>query len=139
MKTNRMLIGIACVLTVSFLIIGCGGKYSDAEKLNMEFVELMEEYIADLDKADNAKDVAKAMNNYADGMEDLWPKMQKVAEKYPELKDKSNPPEELKESQQKANEVSQKMAGSMMKTMQYMRDPEVRKAQQRLGKIMINK
>ena len=124
------------LLTMSFLIIACGGKYSDAKKMNEEFIALVEDYIADLDKADNAKGAAKAINRFADGMEDLWPRMQKLSEKYPELKDKSNPPEELKESQKRAEEMSQKMAGGMMKLMAYMKDPEVQKAQKRLGAIM---
>jgi len=118
------------------LIIGCGDKYSDVKKMNEEFVDLVEDYIVDLDKADSSKDAAKAINRFADGMEDLWPRMQKLSEKYPELKDKSNPPEELKESQKKAEEVSQQMGKGMMKMMKYMGDPEVQKAQKRLSTIM---
>ena len=121
---------------MSFLIIGCGGKYSDAKKLNEELLDIMEDFIADLEKADNAKAAAKAINRYADGMEDLLPRMQKISEKYPELKDKSNPPEELKESQKRADGMSKEMAGGMMKLMVYMNDPDVQKAQMRLGSIM---
>jgi len=127
------------LLTISLVTVGCGGKYSDAKKMNEKYIDLVENYVSDLEGADSAKDVAKAMNRFADGMEDLWPKMQKLAEKYPELKDDSNPPEELKESQKRAEEVSMKMGGSMMKIMPYMRDEEVRNAQKRLGKVMMNK
>ena len=122
-------------LTMSFLIIGCGEKYSDAKKLNEELLDSMEEYIADLEKVDNAKAAAKAINRFADRMEDLWPRMQMLSEKYPELKDQSNPPEELKECQKRADELGKKMAGGMMKLMAYMNDPEVQKAQERLGAI----
>ncbi len=128
------------LFTMSFLIIGCGGKYSDVNKMNEEYIALMENYIADLDKADNAKDAAKAMNRFADGMENLWPRMQKLSEKYPELKDnKSTPPEELKETQERAEAVGQKMVGSMMKTMPYVMEPEVQKAQQRIAMAMMKK
>jgi hypothetical protein len=128
------------LFTISFLIIGCGGKYSDVNKLNEEYIALMENYIADLDKADNANDAAKAMNRFADGMENLWPRMQKLSEKYPELKDnRSNPPEELKETQERAEQVGRKMVGSMMKTMPYVMDPEVQKAQQRIAMAMMKK
>ena len=123
-------------LTMPLIMSGCGEKYSDAKKINEEFVSIMEDYVSDLEKADDAKTVAKAINRFADGMEDLLPQMQKLSEKYPELKDKSNPPEELKESQQKAEEMSKKMAGSMMKMMTYMMDPEVQEAQKRLGSVM---
>lgn len=46
-------------------------------------------------------------------------------------------PEELKESQDRAEEVSAKMANSFMKLMKYMDDPEVMAAQERMGKIMM--
>ena len=126
-----------CLLIVLFLMNGCGGgKYSDAIKLNMEYIGLMETYIADLDKADNAKGVAKAMNRYADGLEKIWPQMKKISEKYPELKDKDNPPEELQASQKEAESVGQKMVGTYRKIMPYMGDPEVKKAQERISAIM---
>lgn len=127
------------LLTMSFLLIGCSDKYSDMEKVSEEYIALMEGYIADLDKIGNAKDAVKAMNKFTDGMEDLLPRMQKLSEKYPELKDTSNPPEELKETQERAGEIGLKMAGSMMKLMPYMMDPEVQKAQNRLSTIMAKK
>lgn len=135
---KRILIVLfSTLLAVSFLIVGCGDKYSDAKKATEEYIALVEDYVEDLDAADNAKDVAKAMNRFADGLEDLWPRMRKISEKYPELKDKSNPPEELKESQKRAEQMGMKLAGSMMKLMPYMMDSEVQKAQKRLGTIMM--
>ena len=125
-----------CLLAVTFLLNSCGGKYADAKKMNEEYIELIQTYTVELDKADNAKAVAKAMDHFADGLEDIWPKMKKLAEKYPELKDKDNPPEELKASQEKSREVGKKMAGSFMKLVPYMNDPEVQKAQKRLSGIM---
>ncbi len=136
MKKMLMVLFLS-LLTMSFLTIGCGGKYSEAEKLNREYIALVEDYIADIDKADNAKDVAKAMNQFADGMEELMPKMRELSEKYPELKDRSNPPEELIETQEKAGEMGQKMAGSMMKLMPYIMAPEVLSAQKRLAAAMM--
>jgi predicted nuclease with TOPRIM domain len=135
---KMMLVLFLTLLTMSFLIIGCGGKYSEAEKMNKEYIALLEDYVADIDKADNAKNVAKAMNRFADGMEELMPKIRKLSEKYPELKDRSNPPEELKETQKKAEEIGQKMAGSMIKLMPYMMAPEVLNAQKRLAAAMMN-
>ena len=127
---------LLCVLAVSFLFAGCGGKYSDAKKVNEEYVTLIQRYVDDLDKVANAKDAAKAIDRFVDGMKTLWPKMKALAEKYPELKDRNNPPEELKEIQAKAQEMGKKMGGAMMKLMPYMKDPEVQKAQKRLQEIM---
>ena len=126
-----------CGMTILALIAGCAGKYDDAKKVNKEYMALVQGYIDDLDKTENAKDAAKAINSFADGMEKLWPKMKALAEKYPELKDPNNIPEELKEMQAEAAEVGKKMGGSMMKVMPYMQDPEVQKAQKRLQEIMM--
>ena len=128
-----------CLLAMSLMMIGCGGKYSDVKKVTEKYIDLSEDYVADIDKADDAKAIAKAMNRFADGMEELWPEMKKISEKYPELKDKNNQPEELKEVRKRAEEVSQRMAKGMMKVFPYIKDPEVQKAQQRLGAIMSQK
>ena len=125
-----------CGITVLTLIAGCAGKYDDIKKVNREYMALVQGYIDDLDKTESAQDAAKAINRFADGMEKLWPKMKALAEKYPELKDSNNVPEELKEVREDAAEVGKKMGDSMMKLMPYMQDPEVQKAQKRLQELM---
>ena len=124
---------------ISFLLVGCGGKYSDVKKVNEKYIALMEDYITDIDKADNADDAAKAVNKFADGLEALLPEMQGFSEKYPELKDKSNPPEALKEIDRRVKDTSKKMVDAMMKLMPYMMHPKVLNAEKRLGSIMTKK
>ena len=129
---------VVCLLACLCLLSGCGGgKYDDVKKTNAEFVTATQAYIAGLDKASNGKEAAKVINSYADAMERLAPKMKKLAEKYPELKDPNNPPEELKEVMKKSEEVGTKMGSSMMKLMAYMDDPDVKKAQERMGAAMM--
>ena len=130
---KRILVPFFCFLFLSSLLSGCGGKYSDAVEANEAFIEMMEAYVESLEKADGAEDVAKAMNRYADAMEDLLPRMKHIAEKYPELNDQNNPPEELKESQKKSEEVGRKMIITMVKAKPYLSDPEVQKALKRFG------
>ncbi len=138
MKMNKgLFLALLCAQAVSFLIAGCGGKYADAKKVNQEYMGLVQGYVDDLDKTESAKDAAKAINRFADGMEDLWPTMKALYEKYPELKDRNNVPEELKEMQAEAAEVGKKMGSSMMKLMPYMNDPDVQKAQKRLQELMM--
>jgi len=128
---------IAVSLLAVVLLIGCGGKYADVKKANEDYVDIVENYVAALDEAEDSKDVVKAMDAFSEDLEKLWPKMQELSEKYPELENEENLPEELKESQERAEEIGKKMATSMMKLMQYMNDPEVREAQQRMGQIMM--
>jgi hypothetical protein len=138
MKMKKgLVLPFLCALAVFLLIAGCAGKYDDAKKANKEYMALVQGYIDDLDKTESAQDAAKAINRFADGMEALWPKMKALSEKYPELKDPNNIPEELKEMQAEAAEVGRKIGGSMMKLMPHMQDPEVQKAQKRLQGIMM--
>ncbi|MBN1426116.1 hypothetical protein JXA88_16320 [Candidatus Fermentibacteria bacterium] len=127
---------VLCLVIPALWLSGCSGKYADAKKVNAEFVEITETYVDDLEDAEDAKDVAKAVNSYADRMEKLWPRVRELSEKYPELKDKENVPDELKESQQRAEEMGKKMGSVFRKMMPYMNDPDVQKAQQRLSRIM---
>lgn len=133
---KRLMTVAVCVLAL-VLVTGCGGKYSDVEKINEEYVGIVEGYIADLDKADDADEVVKAMNSFTDDLEVLWPKMRELADKYPELENEEDLPEELKESQDRAEEVGAKMATSFMKIMKYMDNPDVMAAQERMGKVMM--
>ncbi len=48
---------LMCLLAGAVLMSGCAGKYSDVKKLNAEFVDIMKSYVADLEKADNAKEI----------------------------------------------------------------------------------
>ena len=134
MARKLMLFLIVVCLTTFFS--NCGGKYDDAVSLNAQFVEVMEDYLEDLDKADSPKTVAAAMNDFADKMEDLGPKIKEMGKKYPELNDPQNLPDELRASQKKAEELGNRMAGSMMKMMQFMTSPEVQAAQMRMSQAM---
>ncbi len=136
---KRIVVPMVCVLLAAFVMSGCGGKYADVKKVSGKFAKATEAYVAELDKADDAKAVAKAINSYADALEKFWPQMQKLSEKYPKLKDHTNPPKGLEASQKEAEAAGKKMAGTFMKIMPYMGDPEVRKAQERLGAVMSKK
>ncbi len=69
-------------------------------------------------------------------MQELRVEMTKMEEKYPELTDISDPPEELKEEAAKMEELMSKMMSTMMKAAQYADDPEVQKAQAEFQEVM---
>lgn len=118
------------------LLIACGGKYSDAEKVYTEFTNAMEVYLQDLEKADDADTVASAIEDFADEMEELTPRMKEINAKYPELKDPNNVPEKLKPIKERSDKMALQMAGTFMKAMKYMEDEKVKTAFNRLGKVM---
>lgn len=135
MRHKKIIVTFAAVVILS-LISACGEKYDDAVAVNDKFVSAIEAYISDMEKADDADAVADALNDFAAQVEKIAPEMKKIAEKYPELKDPEQVPEELKESQAQAEAVSMEMAGQMMKAMTHMRDEGVMAAQKRLQEAM---
>lgn len=132
---NRMAVAWV-VLALVFLSVGCGGKYSDIIKLNKEFAKLMEAYVTAMEKVAGPKDAAAAINDFADGMEPLVPRMKAVHKKYPEFKGSETLPKEVEQSQQETEAIGRRYAESFMKMMPYMADPEVQVAQMRLSKVM---
>lgn len=136
MKTG-VIAPMLCALMCMVLLGGCGGaKYDDINENTEEFVTAVDAYAADLDKAESASDAAKAINNFAVELERLGPRMKKLQEKYPELRDSSNVPEELEPVQKASEAAAQKLVDAMMKAAAYMSDPDVQKAQQRVQAAM---
>jgi hypothetical protein len=133
-KVFRAVMSIA---VLSLLACGGGGSYSDAIEVNQDFVDAMEHYLDGIEKADSGSSMAGVINDYADRIDKLAPRMKEIAAKYPEWKDHSKIPEALKPLSEKAESLSNRMAGSFMKAMKYMQDPDVQAAQKRLADSMM--
>ena len=115
---------------------GGGGKYADVKSLLTKFNKTTETWMAAMEKADTAKEVASALSDYAKEMKDLQAEMNKMEEKYPELSDMSDPPEELKEEAAKLESLWSNIMSAMMKAAQFADDPEVQKAQAEFEEVM---
>ena len=116
---------------------GCGqDKYSDMMEVNDQYISVTQTYIDQLNKARTGKDIATAMNKFADEFKKLAPEMKKLSEKYPELMNEEDLPQKLKESQAKATQIGMDLAASFMKIMPHMSDPQVVEAQKRMGEVM---
>jgi hypothetical protein len=125
-------------LAVLIALVGCsGGKdYSEVVEINTKYVDAMESYINDVENAENAGDVANAVEAYAQKMEDLAPQLKAIAMKHPEWNDTGKVPEELKPIQEKAQQMASQLPKTFMKTMQYITDAQVREAHKRLQESM---
>ncbi|MCF8035501.1 MAG: hypothetical protein K9K62_01385 [Desulfobacteraceae bacterium] len=135
MKKNLMYL-LCCVLLV--FTFGCGGKYDDAVDVQEDFISLAGDYVAAMDSADSADKVAAAMNDYAAGLEEMAPRVREINEKYPELKNPDQQPEQFRQTTKEHEAVMQKVGSSFMKAMPYMGDPKVQQAQQRITLAMQN-
>jgi hypothetical protein len=133
---KKTILSAMVILGLVALVIGCGNKYSDVVETNKDFIALMSDYVDDVANVASAGDAAKAINKLADGMEKLVPKMKELSEKYPELKDHENIPEEIKAMEKDMEDVGRRFGESFMKLMPYMADKDVQSAQARLSTTM---
>jgi len=132
----KLFLSMALVALLTILGCGGGGDYSDAVKTNTKFVNAMEAYMNDIDKADSPSAVVDAIDAYAQEIEKLAPELKAIAASHPDWKDMSKVPEELKPIQEKAQKIAAQIPATFMKTMQYMRDTQVQEAHQRLQEAM---
>jgi hypothetical protein len=123
---------------VAFLVgfVACGGgggQFSSEKKVMEKGAEIMEDFLTSMEKADDAKGVAAALNTFADEMEKIKPQMEELQTKYPDL---DQVPEELAPIAKKYEELGMRMMSVMGKIMQYADDPDVQAAQERLDNAM---
>jgi methyl-accepting chemotaxis protein len=119
---------VTIVTVVAAAMISCGGKYDDVESTLNDYADAMDDYVAQMDRAENADDVVKAMNHYTENMKSLAPRLQEMNQKFPELASGEAYPQELEKISQRMVDLSQKVQTTMMKSMKYMMDPEVQQA-----------
>lgn len=124
----------AAVLTV-FLISGCGSSSNEAEAIIKKQVDITEAYVNGIEKADNADEVVKAIENYTRGMKALIPELNEFEKKYPEFR-VGKTPQGMEDEFKRMEDVSAKIPGTMMKITQYMMDSKVQAAMQQMGEEM---
>ncbi|MCK9276422.1 MAG: hypothetical protein M0P57_15190 [Syntrophales bacterium] len=120
-----------------FTLISCGGKYDDAVKVNNEFIDAMEEYVTEAEKASSSKEMARVITRYAEKIRALAPKLKELRGKYPELNNPETIPDELKDLEIKAASLQQKMTASFTNMVKYMMDTDVQTAFQKLQNAMM--
>lgn len=136
MRWGRWMAAGWAAVALGATAIGCGGGVAEARRLQQQQGRAVEQYLAALDKADNAREVAAAINGFAADMERIAPRMKRLMDRHPEWKDPARRPKELQADDERARDTAAKMAGTLFRIMPYMGDPEVRKAQERLMRAL---
>jgi DNA repair ATPase RecN len=123
---------ISAVFTALVVIVSCGGgaggKYADFKALLGDELKMMNDFVANIDKAANADDMTRAMDKFNASLKEMAVKIKDLEKKYPELKDLSQDPPELKNELDQLDKVSTELEKVLMKKAQYMVDPKVMKA-----------
>lgn len=113
---KKFIVGFTVVL---FLFAGLyAGKYDDLKPMMDDTIKLFEGLSTSLENAKDENAVAAAFDKFTEGFKKMLPDMIKLSKKYPEMKDmQKNPPEELKEYNEKMKAATQKFMGAMMGAM----------------------
>lgn len=111
-------------------------KYTDAKKVLENLAGLIETFVTEMDKADNAKNIAGVLDGFAEAMKELLPKIIEIREKYPELDNEDTHPQELKPLLERIDKAFQAMMKSYGKVKQHLEDPEVKAADEKYKEVM---
>ena len=127
----------AFFILICFLFVYCGGgsgggKYAEVKDLLKEYMVATTDYVKAMESAADGKAVAKAMIEYGKKMKDLEPKLDEMQDKYPELGEEE-PPAELKDLMAEFGNIEQHLEPAMKKMMEYMTDPDVLEAIEKMG------
>lgn len=136
MTTKKWTILLVAAIFAAGLTACGGGGEAELQSVVKKYNKEMENFINAMEKADDGKTVAAALTGFATTMKEMKPVMEKMAEKYPGLKNMQGIPEELGEEGQKMQALAMQMGAAMMKAMQYSEDPDVMKAQKVLEDAM---
>ena len=143
-------IRLMSIVFLTLLLVACGGKYDDVESTLSDYADAMEDYVARLETADSADAVTQAMKDFTHTIKALTPRLQEIYQQFPEpggqrldcmtprlqeiyqqfpeLASGRDYPEELEKISRRMENMAEKVQAAMMKTMQYMMDPDVQKA-----------
>ena len=127
---------IALFLLVVVFIAACGkGSYQDLRGVMEEFLVAQEAYVDGMENVQSAEDLAATMNNFADDIEKIGPKMKAMTAKYPEIMKEKEMPEALKDLDERGKALQARMQNlSQEKFNKYISDEKVLEAAQRMGK-----
>lgn len=136
--------GIAVVLTVAFLLCGCGKKYPDYEQFISDIIVSQDSFLEKMESASTPEEIVSAVNEFGERLTALDERGKKLREKYPESAGwESSPPEGLRDDWDrfhvKWSEFEEKWNLEMRGDKKYekmLRDPEVKRAFRELGSRM---
>ena len=136
----RKLGSVSVVFLLLFgLAVYGSGVYSEFKLLMEKVVMSLEKLTAGLEEAEDADDVAAALDSYTNDILPLAPKMKELIKKYPELRelqDENTCPEELRPVMKKIDKLGKRMVGGLVKIQEYANDAKVKAAQIRWLKAM---
>ena len=135
MKKNIALL----VLSILWLLPGYGfsaDKYDEAAGVLKPYIPAMKRYLNVAENTDNPLELAIAMNQLCDKMEELAPKVRRLSKKYPGLEYEQRIPVRHMEFRNELELLMQRFTQSYVRIIPHIGDPQVRKANARMLGIL---
>lgn len=124
----------AVALAAVIALAGCAShKYDQARVTMKEFLKINEDYIAAVEKVENAKDLVQAIETYSEKMSAMSVRMNDMYKQFPELKNTKAAPKELADEMKKMEEIGVKLFTVSMnpRIIKFSKDKEVLEAQKK--------
>lgn len=133
----KRLFSILTIISLFLILSACGGGDTPESVMN-NYLDLMDNYMNDMEKADSADDIVDVLEAFSKKMETLAPRMKAIMEKHPELKGMKGGklPEEYKDINDRMQKIMPRMMGVFGKMMKYGNDPKVKEAQKKFQEAM---
>jgi len=133
----KRLFSILTIISLFLILSACGGGDTPESVMN-DYLDLMDNYMNDMEKADSADDIVDVLEAFSKKMETLAPRMKAIMEKHPELKGMKGGklPEEYKDINDRMQKIMPRMMGVFGKMMKYGNDPKVKEAQKKFQEAM---
>ena len=112
------------------------GKYDDAKAVLGKLAAALESFIENMEAAEGAEAIAECLDGFTASMSELVPGLNEIREKYPELKDESTHPEELKPLLQRVNKDFAGMMKAYRKVKENLSDAAVKESDDRYEEVM---
>jgi soluble cytochrome b562 len=137
----KKLFPVVLIFALILSFVACGGG-NNPKAVMQQGVDALSDMVNALEKADSADAIADALNNYSDTMEKLAPKLKKITEDNPELKNMNKGgkvPDEYKDLQEQGKTLGMRMMSAFQKIAKYAQDPKVAEANKRFQTAMQKK
>ena len=135
MKKNIALL----VLSILWLLPVYGfsaDKYDEAAVVLKPYIPAMKRYLKVAENTDNPLELAIAMNQLCDKMEELVPKVRQLSKKYPGLEYEQRIPVRHIQFRNELELLMQRFTQSYVRIIQHIGDPQVGKANARMIGIL---
>jgi hypothetical protein len=127
------------VLSILWLLPGYGfsaDKFDEAAGVLKPYIPAMKRYLNVAENTQNSLELAMAMNQLCDKMEELAPKVRRLSKKYPGLENEQRIPARHVQFRNELELLMQRFTQTYVRIIQHIGDPQVRKANARMLGIM---